>query len=187
MDRERQRTRDALLALRCQLGEERAFADLVQEFERPLRYFLAKLIGDEERALDVLQEVWLRALRGLRKLSDPGALRPWLYRLAHGVAIDGLRRETARGRIEGNSLPEHDLAEPEPDLSGEDAVQLHRKLGTLELKHREVLVLHFLENLSLAEVAQIVDCPVGTVKSRLHHAKRALADALRRTNHVGPK
>ena len=190
MDRDRQRTKDAWLALRCQLGEQDAFAELVNEFEQPLRYFVARLTGDEERALDVLQEVWLRALRGLRKLADPAALRPWLYRLAHGIAIDGLRRETARDRLEGAALPDDDaIAEPEPeaeqDLSGENAAQLHCALGTLELKHREVLALHFLENLSLAEVAAIVGCPVGTVKSRLHHAKRALAEALRRTNHAG--
>ena len=185
MDRERQRTKDAWLALRCQLGEDHAFGELVEEFERPLRYFIARLIGDEDRALDVLQEVWLRALRGLRRLADPAALRPWLYRLAHGVAIDGLRRDSARDRLEGATLPDDAIAEPEPDLSGEDAVQLHRQLGTLELKHREVLALHFLKNLSLAEVAAIVGCPVGTVKSRLHHAKRACAEALRRTNHDG--
>jgi RNA polymerase sigma-70 factor (ECF subfamily) len=184
MDRDRQRTRDGWLALRCQLGEEGAFGELVREFERPLRYFVTKLLGDEERALDVLQEVWLRALRGLRKLDDHAALRPWLYRLAHGIAVDRLRRESARDRIEGAPLPENGVAGPEPEPSIEDAVQLHQRLGALELKHREVLVLHFLESLSVAEVAEILGCPVGTVKSRLHHAKRALADALRRTNHA---
>src|SRR6476646_10278401 len=87
--------RDEWLALRCQHGEPEAFADLVREMERPLLYCVRKLVNDEDRALDVLQEVWLRAFRTIRRLENPRSVRAWLYRLTRGLAIDQVRKEVA--------------------------------------------------------------------------------------------
>lgn len=64
------------MALRCQSGEPDAFEDLVHVMERPLLYYATKLLGNEERAIDALQDVWIRVFRGIRRLKDPGSLRP---------------------------------------------------------------------------------------------------------------
>lgn len=74
---------DEWLALRCQSGEPDAFEDLVHVMERPLLYYAAKLLGDEERAVDAMQDVWIRVFRGIGKLKDPASLRSWLYRITY--------------------------------------------------------------------------------------------------------
>jgi RNA polymerase sigma-70 factor (ECF subfamily) len=172
-----QQTRDELLALRCQTGAAGAFAELVREMERPLLYFVAKVAG-EPAALDVLQDVWLKAFRTIDRLAEPKRLRPWLYRLARGLAIDRVRKTRADALRESEHARELEGAGAEPTFDADDAAAIHRALDALPLPLREVLVLHFLEELPLAEVAAVVGCPEGTVKSRLHAAKRALRAVL---------
>jgi RNA polymerase sigma-70 factor, ECF subfamily len=179
------RTRDELLALRCQSGDPAAFADLIREFEQPLRYYLLKLLGNDDRAYDVLQELWLKALRTIRQLVDPGALRVWLYRAAHGLAVDQIRRRQVREAAEQEHALAADAAGPEPDFTVIDARAIHRALDELDDRAREVLVLFFLESMSLEDIAEVVGRPVGTVKSRLHYAKRELCEVLKRDGY-GP-
>ena len=170
------------LALRCQSGEPGAFEDLISVMERPLHYYAMSLTGSEDSALDVLQEVWLRAFRGMRKLRDPGSLRPWLYSITHGVAVDRIRRDYTRDKAEHAQYEEFQEAQ-EPSFAGEDAAAIHHALSQIGVKHREALVLHFLEDLSLAEIAGVVGCSEGTVKSRIHYAKRAMKQILEGANH----
>jgi RNA polymerase sigma-70 factor (ECF subfamily) len=170
------------IALRCQSGEPGAFEDLIAVMERPLLYYATSLTGNEDSGLDVLQDVWIRTFRGIRKLKDPGSLRPWLYSITHGIAVDRIRRNSSRELAEKVQLEDFQEAE-EPSFADEDADALHRALGEIGLKHREVLVLHFLEDLSVLEIAKIVGCSEGTVKSRIYYAKRAMKEILRGGNH----
>jgi RNA polymerase sigma-70 factor (ECF subfamily) len=165
------------LALRCQTGDAGAFEDLIAAMERPLLYYAASLTGSQDSGLDVLQEVWIKAFGGIGKLKNPGALRSWLYSITHGIAVDRIRRNTSRERAESVELEDFQEAE-EPSFAAEDATAIHQALGELGLKHREVLVLHFLEDLSIAEIAKVVGCSEGTVKSRMHYAKRAMKEIL---------
>ena len=185
MDHSTARIRDELLALRCQRGEAAAFAELIAEFERPLLYYLRKVLGDEDRAYDVLQELWLKVVRTIRQLVEPAALRVWLYRAAHGLAVDQIRRRQVRQAAEQEHAMAVDAAGLEPEFTAVDAQAIHRALDELEAREREVVVLFFLESMSLEEIADVVGRPVGTVKSRLHYAKRALYDVLRRDGY-GP-
>jgi RNA polymerase sigma-70 factor (ECF subfamily) len=150
------------LALRCQAGDAGAFEDLIAVMERPLLYYATSLTGNPDSALDVLQEVWIRAFRGIRKLKDPGSLRSWLYSIAHGIAVDRIRKNYAREQAEKVQFEDFQEAE-EPTFAYEDAAAIHQALGEIGLKHREVLVLHFLEDLSMAEIATVVGCSEGTV------------------------
>jgi RNA polymerase sigma-70 factor (ECF subfamily) len=165
------------LALRCQSGEKGAFEDLIAVMERPLLYYAMSLTGNQDSALDVLQEVWIKAFRGIRKLRDPGALRQWLYSITHGIAVDRIRKNYSREQAEKVQLDEFQEAE-EPSFAEEDAAAVHAALNQIGIYHREVLVLHFLEDLSLAEIAKVVGCSEGTVKSRIHYAKRAMKKVL---------
>jgi RNA polymerase sigma-70 factor, ECF subfamily len=177
---------DERLALRCRLGEPAAFAELVATMERPLLYFARSIVRDDEAALDVLQAVWMTAFRGLRRLDDPAALRSWLYRVTRGLAIDHVRRDVARASAEralADESAEIASYDDEPRFDAEDAALLHRSLATIDVRHREVLVLHFLEDMPVNQIAVVVGCPPGTVKSRIYHAKRALKEALLRHNH----
>lgn len=135
--------------------------------ERPLLYYATKVTGNEEGAPDVLQEVGVKAFRGIRRLKDPGSLRPWLYRITHGIAVDRIRRNISRERAE-EVLIEEFQESAEPSFAEEDSAALHQALDEIGPKHREVLVLHFLEDFSMTEIAEVVGCSEGTVKSRIH-------------------
>jgi RNA polymerase sigma-70 factor (ECF subfamily) len=100
-----------------------------------------------------------------------------MYTVTHGIAVDRIRRNNAREQAEEAHLEDFEEAE-EPSFADEDAAALHQALNEIGLKHREVLVLHFLEDLSIAEIASIVGCSEGTVKSRMHYAKRAMQEIL---------
>jgi RNA polymerase sigma-70 factor (ECF subfamily) len=155
--------------------------------ERPLLYFARSIVHDDEAALDVLQSVWMTAFREIHRLDNPGALRTWLYRITRGRAVDHIRMDVARTSAEQPLAGEPDeVAAPheEPRFDAEDAAALHRALGEMDVRHREVLVLHFLEGMSVDQVAAVVGRPIGTVKSRIHHAKRALKEALARKVHA---
>jgi RNA polymerase sigma-70 factor (ECF subfamily) len=178
-------TRDELLALRCQTGDPAAFAELIAEFERPLRYYLIKALGDEDRAYDVLQEVWLNVMRTIRQLVEPKALRVWLYRLAHGRVVDHIRRRRVREMAEQERAAPEDASQADPQFTSVDAQAIHRALDELPPLQRQALVLFFLEDLSLEDIAEVLRCPVGTVKSRLHYGKRALYELLMRDGY-GP-
>ena len=172
MSDEAERLFERLLVLRCQTGDEDAYRELVGRFGPRLRYFLRKLVGQIDRADDLAQEVWLDVLRQLPRLKDAGAFTTWMYRIAHGKAMLVGRRN---GRAP-TTIPDADwVAEKEDDtFSAEDAARIHAELDRLEPEQREVLVLRFLEELSYEEIAQIVVCPLGTVRSRIHYAKAAL-------------
>jgi RNA polymerase sigma-70 factor (ECF subfamily) len=170
------------MALRCQSDEPGAFEDLIAVMERPLLYYATSLTGNPDSALDVLQEVWIKAFRGIRKLKDPGSLRSWLYAITHGIAVDRIRKSYSREQAEKIHYEDFVEAE-EPTFADEDAAAIHQALSLIGLKHREVLVLHFLEDLSMAEIAEVVGCSEGTVKSRIHYAKLAMKEILRRRGH----
>jgi len=166
-----------LLAVRCQLGEEEAFEELVELFHFPLWKYLRRLAKDDDSARDILQEAWLKIVRGIPTLRDPSLLAPWIFRIARFTAMDRMRsqyREALGVSFALDSLesPQSDASLlPEPDL-------LHGELMQLPLLEREVLSLFYLQELALKEVATILEVPVGTVKSRLFRARRLLRSAL---------
>ncbi|MEX0612578.1 MAG: sigma-70 family RNA polymerase sigma factor [Pirellulales bacterium] len=177
MSDQAERLYERLLVLRCQTGDKSAYRELVARFGPRLHYFLRKLSPRADRADDLAQEVWLEVLRQLPRLKDAGAFTTWLYRIAHGKAMLDARRN---GRAPATTPDVDQVAGKEEQFSPEDAAQIHAALDRLEPPHREVLVLRFLEELSYDEIGQIVGCPVGTVRSRIHFAKAALQRLLRR-------
>jgi RNA polymerase sigma-70 factor (ECF subfamily) len=172
-----------LLVLRCQRGDRSALEELVTTWEGKLFYFFRRLGSEENDAWDLLQQTWVKVLRGLAGLKDPGNLAPWLYRIARNTAIShGQVQALHRERLE--ELP----APAESDEVGhdlDDAEQIHHGLLQLALPHREVLTLHFLESMSVEEIAHVLEVPAGTVKSRLYHAKRALRAVLTKEEEHG--
>ena len=170
------------LALRCQTGDPEAFADLIAVMERPLLYYATSLIGNQDAALDVLQDVWIRVVRTIRSLKDTGSLKPWLYAITHGVAVDRIRRDYKRDKAEQAQLDDA-LNIEEPSFDEEDATAIRDALGRLGVKQREVLVLHFLQDLSILEIANVVGSSEGTVKSRIHYAKRKMKQILEGVKH----
>jgi RNA polymerase sigma-70 factor (ECF subfamily) len=146
-----------------------------------LRYYLRKMLRAEDRLDDLAQEVWLNVFRGVPRLADPGAFCAWFYRLAR----DRVCRDFRKQRLPVRPLAETEptVANGEPDsFDADDARRVHLALDELEPEHREVLVLRFLEEMPYEDIARVTGSPLGTVRSRLHYAKRALRRALERMN-----
>jgi RNA polymerase sigma-70 factor (ECF subfamily) len=178
MSNEAERLYERLLVLRCQTGDEDAYRELVGRFGPRLTYFLRKLAGQAELADDLAQEVWIDVLRQLPRLADAGAFTTWLYRIARGKVMLEARRN-GRAPVTIPAIDEI-AGKEEPQFSPDDAARIHAALDRLEPPQREVLVLRFLEELSYDQIAQVTDCPVGTVRSRIHYAKAALQRVLHR-------
>lgn len=157
------------------------FPSLVARYERKILYYLHRLVGPVPDRDDLLQELWIKVFLRIHTLNTPEAFRVWLYKIAHDIAISYLRRKISYREEVSTEASLEELADatdsPELELL-ERAEMVHGALQKLSLSHREVLTLRFLESLDLNEIAQVVGCGVGTVKSRLHYAKLALRPLL---------
>ncbi len=180
-----ERLRLHLLVLRCQAGDERAFAQLFDEFQAKTLGFLRGIVGDQDAAEDVQQEVWLSVYRNLSALANPEAFRTWLFRVTRHAALGWLRRmKRERELVVDTPVEELDVELLEGDGGTEsfDAERLAEALGGLSPPHREVMLFRYTDELSYDEIAVVVGCTIGTVRSRLHYAKKSLEDALNARN-----
>jgi RNA polymerase sigma-70 factor (ECF subfamily) len=174
---------ERLLVLRCQTGDEAAFAELVERYQPRLREFLRSLLADAHAAEDALQDVWLDVFRSVGKLRDAGAFGGWIFRVARDRAYRTLRRKGIA------TTPIDDVEPPAPAVQGEvELDEDERRLvqscvARLPIEQREVLLLRFVEQLNYEQIALAVGCELGTVRSRLHYAKRALRQLMERNGH----
>jgi RNA polymerase sigma-70 factor (ECF subfamily) len=177
-----ERLDEQLLVVRCQAGDEGAFAQLVERYQPRLRYYLRKMLFGVGEADDVLQEVWLDVFRSIARLKYPGAFRAWLYQVARARALKVFRKR----RLSFQSLEENQIVDEEREtetFGAEEIERIHAALDKLPAMQREVLVLRYIEDMSYDEIAAVVDCQVGTVRSRLHYAKSALGKELKKELH----
>jgi RNA polymerase sigma-70 factor (ECF subfamily) len=170
-----------VLLLRCQVGDRGAFEELVAQCQPRLRAFLAKMLSGKANVDDVTQDVWMEVFRDLRKLNDPGAFLPWMYRIARNRAFRALRRKT-HPTIPIDETDAISQATDERDFGADDARAVHAALDRLIPEHREVLLLRFIEDMSYDDIAKVIDVPIGTVRSRIHNAKRILRGIIEEGN-----
>lgn len=176
---------DGELAALCLAGQRRAFAEIVRRHKAPLHRMVARLIGDEEEALDVVQETFVSAHDALRRYDPARPMRAWLARIAINKARDWRRRRIVR-RLISVVLPlDHalDTADDVPSIEtrAADRQELDRvaaALATLPGNLREVLVLRTIEGLNQAETAGILAISEKAVETRLYRARQKLADRL---------
>jgi RNA polymerase sigma-70 factor (ECF subfamily) len=177
-ERDRAALGDELLGIRCLLGEPEAFDQLVARWHQPLWLFLRRLTGDDEAAADAVQECWLRVLRALPRLREPAHLRAWLFTIARRVAVDRLRDRYAEPASDDVDLSNIAAEDTLADDRAEELAGLHDALARMPIVEREVLVLFYLHELSLNQLAEVLAVPVGTVKSRLFRARQMLRQQL---------
>jgi RNA polymerase sigma factor (sigma-70 family) len=176
-DATRRELADELLALRCQLGERGAMDALVERWHPALWRYVRGLASDDDVAAEAVQDVWLRVLRAISRLRDPARLRPWLFGIARRVMMDRLRRAYAEPERADVALEELPAPDDAADRA-EELAQMHDALAAMPLVEREALVLFYLKELTLAQMADVLDVPTGTVKSRLFRARRMLRQEL---------
>lgn len=160
-------------------GDETAFAQLYQRYRTPLYIYLLRLIHEPVAAEDLLQTVFVAAWRGAGRFQGRSKVATWLYRIAHHRAVSWLR--SCRKVVALEQVPEipTDDTPPQQVMQAWRAEQVRRALDQLSPEHRAVLELTFYHGFSYREIAQIVDCPVGTVKSRMSYARCRVEEHLR--------
>jgi len=167
---------EQVLITRCQLRDRQALAELIERYERPIRYFIRRLVDNADLADELFQDTWLTVIRKIDTLADPGKFAMWLYQIARNRVYEEFRRKRRVMDLdESLEAPEN----PEEEaLSFDDAAKLHRCLGELKPLQKEVLMLRFIEQMSYEQIAEVLGCNIGTVRSRIHHAKQALREKL---------
>ena len=172
---------DERLAAYSQAGDLRAFEALVSR-HRDVVHRVASRIAGEDEADDVTQDTFLRAYHRLGHFRGDGSFRAWLLQIAHNTAVTTAERRmigaVALSDVEDGSRSEH-LTPAEHLEAAERRRRLSTKVRGLSPQHRTVLVLRDVEGLSYQEIAQVTAAPVGSVKARLHRARRDLIDMLR--------
>lgn len=181
---EKERIQYELLIARCRRGETRGWNDLIEGWEPRLFYYVRRLVPTEEIAWDVLQETWMKVLRMLPTLRDPRSLPLWLYRISRNTAISALRKQYLDAALltdVSSSVAHEAEATSTVEIGTEDAQLVHEAIGKLPVAQRELVTLFYLEDLTVNDIAQLLEVPPGTVKSRLHHARAALRAELCKT------
>jgi RNA polymerase sigma-70 factor (ECF subfamily) len=186
-----ERESDQLLVERAQRGDKRAFELLVEKYQRKLGRLLSRLIRDPGEVEDVTQEAFIKAYRALPSFRGDSAFYTWLYRIGINTAKNYLvamgRRaptsteveaEDAEGYAEGELL--RDINTPESLLlSKEIAGTVNAAIESLPEELRSAIQLRELEGMSYEEIARMMDCPIGTVRSRIFRAREAIAERLK--------
>lgn len=181
---------DLALVRRVQRGDKRAFDLLVSKYQLRLAKLVGRLVSDRSEAQDVVQEAFIKAYRALPNFRGDSAFYTWLYRIAVNAAKNHLVARSRRppaddvditdGEVEEAGVVVADLATPE-SYAARDQLQaaLGRALAELPEDLRTALTLCEMEGLSYDDIARVLDCPIGTVRSRIFRARRALEARLK--------
>jgi RNA polymerase sigma-70 factor (ECF subfamily) len=160
--------------LLSQRQKDRAFEVLLQRYQAKVFRLVFSIVGNSSRAEEVTQDSFLKIWQALAGYDGRASLSTWIYTIARNTSISHLRAEFYRRTLSLEEAPEP-FANAEPVLG---RIEIERLLTTLPDEQREVIVLFYLQERSIEEVAVMLDLPEGTVKSHLHRARKAMATKL---------
>ncbi|MGO9478039.1 MAG: RNA polymerase sigma factor [Limisphaerales bacterium] len=173
--------REHLPVPQAKAGEPEAWDALFRRYQLPLYVYVFELAHDEQTSLDVVQETFIAAVRHIGSLRDNEKFGSWLFGIAHQKCIQCWRRQNREEILFDEISGVSDELENGPDdllIRQEREAEFMQLLNQLPLPQRSVLLLHFVEDFSLEEIAGITGVQIGTVKSRLHYAKKSLRKLL---------
>jgi RNA polymerase sigma-70 factor (ECF subfamily) len=174
------RVLDAYLVVLAQGGSREAFDRLTRRWTPRLVRYTARTVGHPQLAGDIVQETWMGAIRGLRKLTDPAQFPAWIYGIARRKCVDVIRVNQRQRRLSLGARAELDapVASDPGDSTTGSAEDLAAAISQLKPQQQEVVRLFYREDLGVEEIGRVLAVPVGTVKSRLHHARESLKKLL---------
>lgn len=176
---------DEYIAGRVQNGDADAFGILIERYEAKLRRYASRFIARTDDIEDILQTVFINAYQNIQSFDSSLRFSPWIYRIAHNACVNTLR---SSGRIAYSydfdalvgSYVYEDPQERERDLRDARA-QLDVGLAKLDAKYREILILHYYDEMSYKDISDVLQIPIGTVGVRLKRAKDALKNEIKHT------
>ena len=158
-------------------GQPEAWELLFKRYQLPLYVYVFELIHREQTSLDIVQETFINAVRHIGGLRQDGKFGSWLFGIAHQKYIQHWRRFEPGHvplDVEETDYPGLDAGPTELLIRKEEEAEFMKLLDQLPVAHRSVLLLHFVEDFSLEEISRITGAQLGTVKSRMHYARKAL-------------
>ena len=158
---------DEILVMDSQAGSAKAMEALVSRWQKRLWLYAYRLTHNKDAAWDITQETWLGIIKGLRKLHDPANFRAWAYKITTNKAIDWIKKRKKTKQVSIEEVQDH-----KQKVSNDTG--LDELLEKLDIRKRAVLSLYYLEQLTVPEVSVALGIPTGTVKSRLHVARKEL-------------
>lgn len=182
---------DRELVARAQRGDKRAFELLVEKYQRKLARLLSRLIRDPAEVEDVTQEAFIKAYRALPAFRGDSAFYTWLYRIGINTAknylVAAARRAPTSTEMDMEEAEGLEQAEQLRDINTPESLLLSKEIGAtvnatideLPEELREAIQLREVEGMSYEDIARIMDCPIGTVRSRIFRAREAIAERLR--------
>src|SRR5512143_430487 len=168
---------DDLLIAELRAGNPDAFGELYRRYRTPLFAFCIRMVGDRDRAGDLLHEVFLKLYRSAASIREPGALRIWLFRVARNEVLMAFRQRKETVEANGDLVPDDETPETLLEKREQGEI-LEHALASLRTAYREILLLREEQGLSYTEIACITGDSESSVKSRLFKARRALASLL---------
>lgn len=170
---------DESIALRVQKGETDAYGELVARYEAKLLRFGRKFLARDEDRQDIVQDVFISAYQNIQSFDTAQRFSPWIYRIAHNAFVNELRKNGHRPFLlfDFDTIIPHAVYEDPAESEREQKdmrTYLEKGLGNISSKYREVLILHYFEDMAYKDIADILQVPQGTVGIRLKRAKDAL-------------
>jgi RNA polymerase sigma-70 factor, ECF subfamily len=174
-------------------GRERAFRELIGRYQRPVFSLIYRLVRDREKAEDLAQDTFIKVLNAIDRYNPDYKFSSWIFKIAHNTALDQLRRKQpdtlsldgspyarTAAETEGSMItPEsHDQTPEEFTLNRELGSEIEEALGTLRAEYRTAIVLCHVEGRPYDEIAEIMDVPLGTVKTYIHRGRKELMQKL---------
>jgi RNA polymerase sigma-70 factor (ECF subfamily) len=179
---------DGLLIARCQAGDKQAFGVLVEKYMQRAYYTALGLVGTHDDALDLSQEAFIRAYRSIAKFnSSVGEFFTWYYKILRNLCFNFLRDRARHARtfseVDGPVLRLSEIPDEEHDVSviaerDELKQMLWKAISSLREQDREIIILKDFQDMSYKEIAEVLDCPIGTVMSRLFNARKQLREKM---------
>ncbi len=172
-----------LLILRCQNGEVDAFEELFKQWQPLLFRHACRLTKHQEAAADIVQDSWLVMVKTLRKLDDPARFRTWAYRIVTNKVVDWIRHQQRTRSTLKDVAQQTEDAEEDVTSAGKQHLlgQLQAAMQMLPTEQRAILTMLYLDEMSVAEISEVLNIPPGTVKSRLFQARKILKEKIERS------
>jgi len=167
-----------LLVIKCRQGDSEAFGELVATWQERMWRYAFKMTGSEGAAWDVVQETWASVVKGLKKLKDVSSFPCWLFRIVNNKCADWARQQKRQSRL--NSRLEEDLTYETAGKEEGETDALQAALDKLPVERKALIMLRYSEDFSIPQIAEVLDIPEGTVKSRLHRIVNELRQIMER-------
>ena len=168
------------LVVNCQLGDADALQQLMKMWYPKLLRYAFRQLGDQQKAQDAVQNTFEVVSKNIRKIKDPGSFAKWVYQILQNKGVDIIRQKQRQDKLCNEYVQFQDIHATEQSVldEGSENLEFEQLLGGLQPQLYQLVHLHYLEGFSMLEISELLAIPAGTIKSRLHQARKLIQNKL---------